>query len=202
MNQWPGLVKDVRQLASTHHRLILGLTGPPASGKTALANHLSTHLAQARVVAMDGFHLDDVILKQRRIRHRKGAPQTFDVAGFVALLQRLRGDDTVFAPVFERDLELSRNAAIEIPPEIKIVIVEGNYLLHDRDGWQHVRPKLDACWYIDAPLKVLQQRLMTRWLDYGYSAARAGEKITKNDLLNARIVSATKPRADRIVPAR
>jgi len=180
-------------------RAILGLVGAPASGKSTVAEYLAAEVAGAVVLPMDGFHLDDRILVPRGLRPRKGAPETFDVGGFVHLLRRVRAGETVYAPLFDRSLELARAGAVEIGADAPLVIVEGNWLLHDADGWEAVRPMLDACWYLDVPEEELANRLAARWRGFGLSEAEVRAKVQDNDLPNGRLVAAGRDRADRIV---
>lgn len=195
------LARDIEMLVPDRGgRLLLGLAGPPASGKSTLAARLAGAVgAAAQVLPMDGFHLDDRILNARGDRARKGAPHTFDAAGFAAMLRRVRTEAVVYAPAFDRDLELSRAAAIEIGPETRVVIVEGNYLLHGSGGWEAVRPLLDQCWYLDVPEAELRRRLLERWRGQGLSQDEVVLKVEGNDLPNAHIVLRTQSRADRIL---
>lgn len=192
------LKNDVIALAQkTPGRLLLGIAGPPAGGKSTLAEALVEALPNAQLLPMDGFHLDDGILVPRGDRPRKGAPHTFDVAGFCAFLKRARTEPQLYAPKFDRAIETSRGGAIEITADTEILIVEGNWLLHDTGGWECVRPLLDACWYVDTPEEELASRLMTRWSEFPEAEAR--RKIEANDLPNARTVAQGKDRADRIL---
>ena len=196
----PALASDVLKLCDGHEgRFLLGIAGAPASGKSTTALALAEALPDAVNVPMDGYHLDDAILNARGHRPRKGAPHTFDVAGFCALLKRLRAEPEVFAPEFDRTLELARAARIEVAPEHRIVVIEGNYLLHDEGGWEHVRPLLDACWFLDVPEDVLRARLEERWTIHDLPRSEWGPKIDGNDLPNARLVMATRDRADRVL---
>lgn len=196
---------DFQQLrASIDHdgstnRYLLGLVGAPASGKSTLAAALARAIPDTQVLPMDGFHLDDRILTARGHRHRKGAPHTFDVAGLAALLRRVRIEPQVYAPAFDRDAEMARAAAIEIRPDTRVLIVEGNWLLYDHDGWDGIRPLLNACWALELPISVLKRRLIDRWRQHRIPAPQAGAKIESNDLPNARLAASTFFRADRII---
>ncbi len=194
------LAADVERLAAgADGRFLLGIAGPPASGKSTLAEQLAARIPNAVMLPMDGFHLDDGILEARGHRSRKGAPHTFDAAGFVALLERLKSGAHVYAPSFDRDLEISRAGAIEIGTDSRIVIVEGNWLLYDQDGWPQVRRALDACWYLDIPEEELIARLEARWLHHGKTLQEGKDWIAQNDLPNARLAAATKTAADRVL---
>lgn len=180
-------------------RAILGLVGAPASGKSTLAERLAAEISGSVVLPMDGFHLDDGILVPRGLRPRKGSPETFDVGGFVNTLKRVRAGETVYAPLFDRSLELARAGAIEIGADAALVIVEGNWLLHQGGGWEAVRPLLDACWYVDVPEDELAKRLAARWRGFGLSEAEVRAKVQDNDLPNGKLVARGRARADRVV---
>lgn len=185
-----------RRAGKGEGRLILALAGPPAAGKSTLAAHLCAAIAArigpgaAEVAPMDGFHLDDAILNAKGWRPRKGAPWTFDVAGFGDLLARLRagGPAPVYAPVFDRGVEFSRNAAREFGPEVRVVVVEGNYLLLDDAPWDALAAHFDLTASIAADEALLRARLIRRWRDHGLSPEAALARAEENDLPNARLV--------------
>lgn len=192
----------LRAAQSARGRFILALAGPPGAGKSTLSGALLAHLEQgARVVPMDGFHYDDVVLASRGLSARKGAPETFDVAGFLHLMTRLRGDEPEVAiPVFDRTLELSRAAAEVVTLADRILIVEGNYLLLDEDPWRHLAPFFDLTVFLDVPEAELDRRLVARWAHHGRDARAARAWIDGNDLPNARRVIAGLRRADLTLP--
>jgi pantothenate kinase len=170
-------------------RFLVGIAGPPGSGKSTLAAALEARLSQAAAVPMDGFHLDDAILEARGQRARKGAPYTFDCRGFRLLLERLKsGEAEVFCPVFDRSLELSRNAAREVSAQVRIVIAEGNYLLLDEPGWRDVGHLLDFTVFLKPSLAELERRLMARWAHFGKTPEESRAWIDTNDMPNIRAV--------------
>ncbi|MCH1867306.1 nucleoside/nucleotide kinase family protein [Nocardioides sp. CFH 31398] len=183
-------------------RRILGLAGPPGAGKTTYAVAWARDLGAA-YLPMDGFHLADVALDSLGLRDRKGAPETFDAAGYAALLRRLRErpDETVWAPAFERDLEQPLAGAIRIGPEVDVVVTEGNYLLLDDPPWRAVREALDECAYLDVDDAVRTERLVARHVEFGKSTAEAEAWVAAVDEPNARLVAASRGRADRVVSA-
>jgi pantothenate kinase len=192
-------------LASPERRLV-GIVGPPASGKSHLAMALVEALnarqpgAAARL-AMDGFHFANSVLLALGKRERKGAPDTFDVDGFVAILHRVRSrrDPVVYAPEFVREIEEPVANTIPIPQTASVIVVEGNYLLLDVDPWAAVRPLLDEVWYVETPESVRYERLMTRQLaTYGTREAAAAW-VESVDLPNARLIEATASRASKRV---
>lgn len=180
------LAKLIRARAKGPARFLVAVAGPPASGKSTMAETLAQKLQPgARVVPMDGFHYDDAVLTARGLRARKGAPETFDVGGFLHLIRRLRVEEEVAIPVFDRRVELSRNAADIIGPTDRILIVEGNYLLLDAEPWRQLGPLLDLTVFLDVPEKELVRRLSARWQHYGKSDEAARDWIASNDLPNA-----------------
>jgi pantothenate kinase len=177
------------------HRSITALAGPPAAGKSTLSEKLEAALndlepGSAAVLAMDGYHYDDWVLVPRGLRARKGAPETFDVAGLAHMLRRLRTNDEheVAVPVFDRSLEIARSGARMIPQSIRHLIVEGNYLLLDRDPWRSLAPLFDTTVLIECEMEVLKERLWARWRGYGLEEAEIEAKVAGNDLVNARLV--------------
>lgn len=184
------LAQSIAQKAAGHPgRFLVALAGPPASGKTTLAADLAGLLGLgARVVPMDGFHFDDAVLEVRGHRSRKGAPHTFDVAGFAHCLHRIRTGEEVAIPVFDRSLELARAGADVVGPNDRIILVEGNYLLLQRAPWSALHPLFHFRILVTASEALLTQRLIARWQHYGRTDAAAW--IEQNDLPNARTVLA------------
>ncbi|MFC7343634.1 nucleoside/nucleotide kinase family protein [Saccharopolyspora griseoalba] len=198
----PALLDRARQLASTGRRQILGIAGPPGSGKGTLAAELLEDLgSKAVVVPMDGFHLAEAELRRLGRRDRKGAPDTFDSAGFAALLRRLRepGEHAVYAPEFHREVEESYAGSIAVGPEVPLVITEGNYLLLDEGPWAEVRGLLDETWFLDPPREVLVSRLVDRHTHHGKDPAAARAWVEGTDLPNADRIAPTRDRADLII---
>jgi pantothenate kinase len=199
------LVDRARALVADGRRAVLGIVGAPAAGKTTLAEELVRAIDAPWVahVPMDGFHLADVELNRLGLRDRKGAPETFDALGFVALLRRLREDedDMIYAPGFERVLEQPIAAAIAVPREARLIVSEGNYLLVDDPHWAKVRPLVDEVWYVDLDEEERLRRLVERHVRFGKDETAALAWATGTDERNAEIIMATRDRADLIVPA-
>ncbi len=184
-------------------RYLLGVTGAPGAGKSTFAaaeqNRLAAQGTAAAVLPMDGFHLPQAELTRLGRRDRMGAPDTFDVDAFLATLERLRGPGAVTAPGFDREIEEPVPDAIEIGADIRIVIVEGNYLLHDRDGWERVRPLLDRVVFLAPDDAMRRERLVARHIAFGKSPAEAETWVARSDDPNAALVAATAHRADDIM---
>ncbi|MDK1346685.1 nucleoside/nucleotide kinase family protein [Streptomyces sp. 378] len=202
------LVHRARALPRGGRRAILGIAGSPGSGKSTLAEHLVRELHGTGApwvahVPMDGFHLADAELERLGRRDRKGAPDTFDAAGYAALLRRLRdepGDDVVYAPGFERVLEQPVAGAIPVPAAARLVITEGNYLLLDTGAWSRVRPLLDEVWFCEPPEHERTRRLVARHERFGKTHEEAVAWVSRSDARNAELVAATRGRADLVVP--
>jgi pantothenate kinase len=197
-----GLVERARRLVEPGKRRILGITGAPGSGKSTLASTLVAALApHAALVPMDGFHLTNEQLVRLGRRDRKGAVDTFDAAGYVALLERLRdpAELLVYAPEFRRAIEEPIAGAIAVPGDVPLVVTEGNYLLVDEAPWSAVGPLLDEAWFLDPGEDARIERLVARHVAYGKTRAAARAWSLGSDQRNAELVDTTRARADLIV---
>ena len=196
------LVALARSLVTPGRRSFLGITGAPGAGKSTLAEAVVAALGDdAVLVSMDGFHLRDDELTRLGRRERKGAVDTFDVAGYLHLLRRLRDrtDAVVYAPVFDRGLEESIGSAFGVPAEVPLVVTEGNYLLADHGDWAQVLPLLDQCWFLEPGEDVRLDRLVARHQRFGRSPEEAWERSTGSDGRNAELVASTRSRATLVV---
>ena len=198
----PALVERLQQLTSGPRRL-LGVVGPPGAGKSTLASLMAQSLgAQAQAVPMDGFHLAQLELERLGRAQRKGAPDTFDAAGYAALLRRLRtqtSDEVVYAPDFRREIEEPVAGALPVFAHTPLVITEGNYLLLQDDGWAPVADLLDEVWYLQVDPALRLERLAGRHEQFGRSREQALAWIATTDEPNARRIEACMHRAHRRV---
>ncbi|WP_036465044.1 nucleoside/nucleotide kinase family protein [Mycolicibacterium iranicum] len=201
------LAADAIALGESAPRAVLGIAGSPGAGKSTLVEALLRGIGEQRGpgwaahVPMDGFHLADVQLRRLARLDHKGAPDTFDSAGFAHLLERVRHDtdDDVYAPGFERGLEQPLAAAVVVPPSARLVITEGNYLLLDRPGWRRARLAMDQVWFVIADEQTRIDRLIARHVEFGKRPDVARAWVTDVDERNAGLVSSTATAADRVV---
>jgi pantothenate kinase len=211
LDDFDAVVRRARSVAGLGRRRVIGIAGSPGAGKTTLALALVRALNGGAPsgrpwvshVPMDGFHLADVELDRLDRRDRKGAPDTFDAAGYAALLRRLREevDGTVYAPGFERVLEQPIAGAIPVPPTARLVVTEGNYLLLDTGAWAGVRPHLDEVWFCEIDEEERLRRLVARHEEFGKDHDEAVAWVLGTDQRNADLIETTRDRADLIVRA-
>ena len=190
-----GLTYDQLMISVTDHidnndknRYFIALSGPPASGKSTISENLVKDLSakgyNSSILQMDGFHYDDLILKERKLLSKKGAPETFDVMGLINFVSRLHKEDEVVIPIFDRSLELSRSSAVIISKNTKVIIVEGNYVLLNSYPWCELHKFFNTTVMINCEKKILENRLIERWKNFNLPKKEIDEKVYKNDLPN------------------
>ena len=195
-------MSDIAHLAATifrhaagRERFLVAIAGPPGSGKSTLAERLLELLAEApaALVAMDGFHFDNQVLKERGLLERKGAPETFDFHGFKSMLQRLKSlSNDIAVPLFDREADLARAGAAVVKASDRIVVVEGNYLLLNEAPWNELAGLFDYTVFLDVPRGALAHRLVQRWIDHGMPEEEARARAFSNDMVNAERVIASR----------
>jgi pantothenate kinase len=207
LNSVEDVLEAIRRRGITE-RTIVAIAGPPGSGKSTIAAKIveelnSAESGSAAVLGMDGFHYDDLVLNERGLRARKGAPETFDVAGLEHLLERLRhnSEAEIAVPVFDRAIEISRAGALIIPRATRFVIVEGNYLLLKPVPWANLFRYYDMTVCLQVDDSVLRERLETRWRLLGFNHDEIQAKVVGNDLANALLVKSQSRDADFLIRA-
>jgi pantothenate kinase len=201
------LTRDAIALASDSSRAILGIAGSPGAGKSTLVDALLTSIRAAMGddwvahVPMDGFHLADVQLDRIGARELKGAPDTFDAAGYAHLLERVKAetDDPAYVPGFDRTLEQPLAAALVVLPAARLVVTEGNYLLLEQPHWQRARRAMDAVWFVASEEASRVERLVARHIQFGKAPDEARAWVASVDQRNADLVEGTAAKADRVI---
>jgi len=193
-------VRRAAEMAATG-RTLLGIAGCPGAGKSTMSALIVERVASSVIVPMDGFHMLNEDLVRLGRRNRKGAPDTFDVAAYVAQLEMIRRQDRqpIAAPMYDRAASAPVPDAITIDPDVSLVITEGNYLLLADPPWDAVRPLLDEVWFVDVTDAVRVPRLIARHISFGKSPEEAREWVLRSDEANAALVAATRNRADLVV---
>jgi len=183
-------------------RPVIGICGAPGAGKSTLAERLVAALgAEAALIGMDGFHLAQAELERLGRAARKGAPDTFDAAGYVHLLRRVRDQDseTVYAPEFRREIEEPIAGAVPVLPGHRYLVTEGNYLLLDQPPWAEVRTLLTETWFLAPDETLRRDRLIARHRAFGRSLDEARERTLGSDERNAVRINVTRPAADLVL---
>lgn len=193
----------VAERASGTARTIIGIIGKPGGGKSTLSKYLLKGMdpSLVSVVPMDGFHLSNKVLKELGKSDRKGAQDTFDVKGFTTLIARIKSDttDPIYYPVFDRSIEESIAAQGVVYPSTRVVIVEGNYLMHDKDGWEEVSPLLDQKWYAYLDEDIRISRLISRHIAFGKDPESAKAWAKGSDQVNAELIETGVARCDFLI---
>ncbi|WP_425648111.1 nucleoside triphosphate hydrolase [Agrobacterium leguminum] len=193
------IAEDVLRRAEGKSRFIVAIAGPPGAGKSTLADALCDALLArgetAAVLPMDGFHMDNGILEERGLLPRKGAPETFDVRGFLDIVSAVRkGGQEVLVPVFDRSREIAIASARAVAPETRFILAEGNYLLLDEAPWTTLSKSFDLTIFVGPSVDVLEERLRKRWQGYGLDEAEIYAKLFENDLPNGkRVIENARP---------
>jgi len=184
-------------------RIAIGVTGGPGVGKSTLSAHLVAMLnavkpGSAALVPMDGFHMKHAKIEAMGQADYKGAPHTFEGAEFVSFLHHLKhAGEAVSGPGYSRKIEDVVENAFTVSPEVRVLVVEGNYLLLTEGPWAGVKSLLDYAVFLHVPRDIVRARLMQRHGEEGlFSEERNKAHIERNDLPNYDLVEGSRERAD------
>ena len=197
-------LQRIAQLLASGSRKMLGIAAAPGAGKSTLAQAIQAQFGEVvQVVPMDGFHLANSELVRLGRRSRKGAPDTFDAAGYVNLLRRIQSqsaDEVVYAPEYRREAEEAIAGAIAVLPQTQLILTEGNYLLLEDAPWCQLAEVLDETWYLDVPDDLRASRLLARHMRFGRTEQQARDWIASTDEPNAVRIAQGRARADVQLP--
>jgi pantothenate kinase len=198
------LVEEIDSLLQgSKLRTMIGIVGKPGAGKSTVVSEIQNRFSadEVAIIPMDGYHLSNEELIELGRRHRKGAPDTFDVAEFISLITKVKNEiakDHTF-PIFHREIEVSKADEGLVPSNVKVIVIEGNYLFSEEHGWGEVFPLLDQSWFIEIDDEVRMQRLIARHIKYGKSPQEAEDWSRGSDEANAKFIAKTASRAERII---
>jgi pantothenate kinase len=195
-----------------NRRIIVFLAAPPGAGKSTLASFLqklseeNDDCGDVQAIGMDGFHRRQEYLlthnaekdgKTVRMVDIKGAPVTFDLEQFKMRIEDVLSGESVGWPSYDRHLHNPVDDAIIV--EKDIVILEGNYLLLDEDGWRELVKYADYTIFISAGESMLRQRLIDRKIRSGNSPEASEAFVDYSDMANVRLCLRKSSRADLIL---
>ena len=190
------ILENIKSLKPEENRVLIAIAGPPGSGKSTvgeiLTNLMNKNLMKTSLVPMDGFHLDNETLKKSNLLKRKGAPETFDIDGFLSLIKELRSKNEIKVPLFDRSADKVIKNAQTISREQDYLVIEGNYLLLNRELWRDLSKYWDYKIFLSVEKAVLKSRLIERWLGENHTYSEAEARVIKNDLVNANLVNSYK----------
>ncbi len=184
------IIERISAVPLTNGRRIIAIAGPPASGKSTLSATLSKEMPHACVVPMDGFHRSNDDLERHNLLSRKGAPQTFDVAGFTNVIYALKQRGHVPFPTFDRTNDCVIERGGNVAASDTTILVEGNYLLLNVAPWNELAMMWDFSIQIQVPIDILKMRLIERWMRHEHSEEEAVLRVARNDLPNAELTLA------------
>ncbi len=193
-------------------RLLVMLAAPPGAGKSTLVSFLE-YLAKdiipeykVQAVGMDGFHRRQEYLlthttvvdgKEVPMVNIKGAPITFDLDGLKTKIGQVLGEKTCGWPLYDRHLHNAVEDAITITGDI--VLLEGNYLLLDEEGWRDLKEKADYTIFIKSDEEMLRRRLIDRKEASGNSREKAEAFVDYSDMRNVRLCLEHSMKADLVL---
>ena len=196
----PLLEKLTAMQRAAGRRILVMLAAPPGAGKSTLVSFLEKlsrerpGLCPVQAVGMDGFHRRQEYLlthstvrdgREIRMVEIKGAPVTFDLEKLASAIRRVRSGETCGWPVYDRLLHNPVEDAVTVDGDI--VLLEGNYLLLDEEGWRDLSAYADYMVSVSAGETLLRKRLIERKILTGVAEDAAVRFVDFSDMPNVRL---------------
>lgn len=176
-------------------RILVMLAAPPGAGKSTLASFLSgLSGGKIQAIGMDGFHRRQEYLqghyterdgKQVAMVEIKGAPVTFDLEKMTESVRKVAAGERCGWPAYDRLLHNPVENAVAV--DSGIVLLEGNYLLLDEDGWRDLKQYADYTISVSAEEGMLRERLIARRMKTGVSEEASVRFVDFSDMPNVRL---------------
>lgn len=181
-------------------RLLVLLAAPPGAGKSTLLSFLrrlslgEAGLVPVQAIGMDGFHRRQDDLQTHFVEREgrrlpmveiKGAPVTFDLEKLTEAVKRVSEGKICGWPAYDRLLHNPIENALTVDGEL--VLLEGNYLLLDEDGWRDLHSYADYTISIRAEEALLRRRLIDRKMKTGADQTAAAKFVDFSDMPNVRL---------------
>ena len=181
------VASQILNLSQNQHVVMIAIAGAPGSGKSTIGENLHNIIGEKScLIPMDGFHLDNIILRDLGLISVKGAPETFDLTNFARLIDKAKNKNLARYPLFDRNRDSVIEDGGKVSDSACIFLFEGNYLLFNEAGWSDLAKKWDASIWLDVSLDVIEERLIARWIEHGLSENDAIARARSNDLANAK----------------
>lgn len=193
---------------SNKERLLVYLVASPGVGKSTLASFLeflsrnNEYTQELQAIGLDGFHYHQEYIKNNKaivegnevpMAEVKGCPETFDLYKLKSKIKALK-NQSVRWPTYDRSLHDVVEDQILVTKDI--VLIEGNWLLLDEDGWRELKEYCDYSIFIKAEETMLKDRLIQRKIKGGLSEEAAVNFYVKSDSKNVKRVLNNSQKAD------
>lgn len=192
-------------------RIIVGVAGPAGSGKSvivALFCEIAKQLSlpfRFETIGIDAFHYANEFLLTnysdgKPLKDHKGRFDTYDVEKLTESLRRFSSGDAVSFPKYSRKSHNPiENAIIIEKEEPVLLIIEGLWVLYDKDGWEKIGELLDFSIFVETNKETVRHGVLERHVRGGRTTEEAAKYYEANEAKNFDLIMKTKNRADKII---